>query len=671
MNLRKVTALTLVSAMTVTMITGCNKSKQNDDILTPDDMKTAEASAENDAQEQELMDAISNVSSAGSSLAKKQETVYVKANASGGVDSVIVSNWLQNTEGTQTLKDTSDLNDIKNLKGKQTHTVNGIEVEWLTEGEDIYYQGTTDKPLPVDVNITYKLDGNDISPDNLAGKSGHVEIKLDYVNKTANKVMIGDKEEVIYTPFAAVSGMFLDSEKFRNVNVTNGTVVSDGNKNVVIGMAFPGLVDSLNGSKIEDEDILSKIEEKIDIPSEVIVEADVTGFELGMTLTMINSDVMNALGLDDVDLDLDLDDLNDDLDEFSDAGEELVDGTDKLRDGAFELKDGTSDMIEGTQDLYDGVVEYTDGAKEVSDGALKLRDGAMELDLGMTELKEGVDKVDSGAGVLKDGALKISDGVSELASKTKALTTDEGAAETVAKIMTGAGLSDGLSIQDLSDPSKAIAKLTRGILGIDNGHGGYLFDASNPMDSAQAQAAATMMYKLMMGTTQGVGKTMYAGITETQPGADSSLRDGAEKLANGARDLENGTIQLSEGASKIKYGTCSLKDGAQELYDGTLELTEHNDELKDGAKELADGSVDLVDGIEKLYDGTVELNDGMVKFNDEGIKKLTDLFDTDTSSMTDRIKAIVDAGKAYKSFTGTSEDEESSVRFIIESAAIK
>ena len=317
----------LTAAMIATSLTGCGSQAE----VPVEDRAVAD---ENTSDEDVLMQAMT-ASTVGAGMAQKQETVYVKTNASGGVDSVVVSDWLKNEGRSQELIDSSDLKDIKNLKGKQGYTENGNSLVWDASGEDIYYQGTTDKTLPVDVKISYKLDGKSVTPEELAGKSGHVEICMNYTNHEKQKVEIGGEEETIYTPFAVMSGMILDDAKFTNVSVTNGTVISDGNRDIVVGMAFPGLVDSLNGASVSDEALLDKIEEQINIPSEVTVSADTKDFELGMTMTMVSSDVMGALGLDDVNTeDMRLPDLRESMEEFKNAGSKLVNGTGKLRIGA-------------------------------------------------------------------------------------------------------------------------------------------------------------------------------------------------------------------------------------------------------------------------------------------------------------------------------------------------
>ncbi|MCR5719932.1 MAG: hypothetical protein K6F84_05150, partial [Lachnospiraceae bacterium] len=423
MKIKKILACTMCASLVCATMTGFN----------PNASKTAEAMTVNEfndkiyenPNDQELEAVVKHMADAGSSNAAKQETVYVKTNPNGVVDSVVVSNWLKNVDNTTQLVDSSDLTDITNVKGDETYKIDedGNYV-WETTGEDIYYQGTTDKALPVDVNISYKLNGEPIAADELAGKNGHVEIDISYKNNCKNTVLINDKEETIYTPFAVVSGMMLDEDKFSNIKVSNGTVISDGKRNIVVGMAFPGLIESLNGEKIESKDLIQTIEDKINIPVGVTIEADASDFESGMILTMISSDVIESLGLDGIDS-FDTTMIQDSVKEFADAGQELEDGTGKLEDGAKSLADGTKDFSSGTTKLHDGVVAYTQGVGKVSAGAVALDEGAAKLDSGANDLKNGISELDTGMESLNAGIGRASEGAGTV--KTGAEAVDNGA----------------------------------------------------------------------------------------------------------------------------------------------------------------------------------------------------------------------------------------------------
>lgn len=286
----------------------------------------------------------------------KDETVYVITDASGEKQNVIVSDWLKNGSSSDIIKDYTTLKDIVNVKGDETYSTNNDgSISWNAEGNDIYYQGTTDAELPVAVKISYQLDGADISAEDLAGKSGHVTIRFDYENNSTKDVTINGKKTTIKTPFAMVSGLELPNDKFSNIQVENGKVISEGDNAFVIGMAFPGLKESLDLD--DDEDLKDKISD-IEIPEYVQIEADVTDFSLEMTMTLASSSFLSDLKVDD---DGTLDELKDDMNTLQSSAQELVDGTQTL-------KDGTGDLVSGVNRLKSGSSDLNDGAKQLADG---------------------------------------------------------------------------------------------------------------------------------------------------------------------------------------------------------------------------------------------------------------------------------------------------------------
>ena len=203
----------------------------------------------------------------------KEETVYVNANADGSEDQITVSNWLKNAGTEKNLQDESELKDIKNVKGDEEFTQSGNKLTWQTDGEDIYYQGTTTKEPPVSVKFTYYLDGKEIKPDDLAGKSGKLKIKVDYTNNTKTTVDINGKKETMYTPFVLMTGMILPQDTFSNVKIDNGKVISDGSRNIVIGFGMPGLQESLGLNSDSLEDLVSG-DSDFELPESLEITAD-------------------------------------------------------------------------------------------------------------------------------------------------------------------------------------------------------------------------------------------------------------------------------------------------------------------------------------------------------------------------------------------------------------
>ena len=372
------------------------------------------ASAVETRQEQQLEKSIVAGAQAAGSLgeAGKVETVYVTADASGSVNDVIVSEWLKNATASSELTDTTELKDIVNVKGDENFTENGDgTVTWNADGSDIYYQGTTDKELPVDIKITYTLDGKEISPADLAGKSGKVTIRFEYENKAKQTVDVDGKNIDVYTPFAMVSGMMLDSDKFSNVEISNGKIVSDGGNYIVMGVALPGLKESLDISddKWDELDDSKELQDKLSNSFEIT--ADTTDFELGMTITMASSDILSDFGISDLTDSDKIDDLKDDMNELNDGSDKLVDGAGELKDGTSKLKDGTNELKDGTGKLYDGTKELKDGTGKLVTGTGKLTDGAGQLVTGAGQLADGTNTLKDGTGKLADGSNTLYNGI--------------------------------------------------------------------------------------------------------------------------------------------------------------------------------------------------------------------------------------------------------------------
>lgn len=279
----------------------------------------------------------------------KDETVYVLAGADGTVQKIIVSDWIKNALGSDSLNDASELNNIENVNGDETYTVNGDNMTvWDAQGNDIYYQGDIEKELPVGMTVSYKLDGKDISAEDIAGKSGKVTIRFDYTNNQYEMVDINGTQEKIYVPFAMLTGMLLDNDTFTNVEVSNGKLINDGDHTAVVGIAFPGLQDNLAIS-----------EDDLEIPSYVEITADATNFEFGMTVTIATNEVFNEFDTSNLDS----------VDDLKDSITKLTDGMDQLLDGSSQLYDGLATLLDKSGELVDGINQLADGAKALKEGA--------------------------------------------------------------------------------------------------------------------------------------------------------------------------------------------------------------------------------------------------------------------------------------------------------------
>lgn len=316
----------------------------------------------------------------------KDETVYVISSANGSQQKLIVNDWIQNTGKSETLQDISSLSDIENIKGEETFEKGRKgAVTWKANGNDIYYQGSSKEKVPVKVSISYQLDGKPIQPEKLAGKSGRVTIRFDYENTLHETVKIKGKKEKINVPFAAVTGMMLDTDHFRNVTVTNGKMENLGNEIAVLGIAFPGLQKSLDLKK-----------EDFEIPDFVEISADTTDFELKGTVTVVSTAFLK---------DVNTKDLN--VDKLTDATRKLTNGTNQLIDGSSKLSDGLGTLLEKSGALVSGIDQLMDGALKLKTGADTLSGGAAQLQSGASQLSQGLSNLNSNSGALRGGAQQV------------------------------------------------------------------------------------------------------------------------------------------------------------------------------------------------------------------------------------------------------------------------
>ncbi len=335
-----------------------------------------------------------NQSESSNSQVTKEETVYVITDASGENQNVIVSDWLKNLGSEDQISDFSTLFDIENVEGNQTFSKNADgSLTWQADGKDIYYQGTTNEALPINVKLTYQLDGKKVSAEDLAGKDGHVVIRFDYENSAKQEVEINGKVEEITVPFTMVSGLKLDQSKFENITVTNGKVISEGKNTFVVGIAFPGLKESLN----------LKEDSKIDIPEYVEIEADVTDFALDMTMTMASNQLLSQIDGDGIDTS----ELTEGLDQLTDASNQLLEGSKSLKDATGKLKDGASTLLDGASTLKDGTNTLAEGSLTIANGSSTLASGASQLQEGASKLQSGVNTLGENTNALAQGLLTL------------------------------------------------------------------------------------------------------------------------------------------------------------------------------------------------------------------------------------------------------------------------
>lgn len=326
--------------------------------------------------------------------ADKDESVYLISDANGNVNKTIVVDHLKNKDKKDTLEDASNLTDIENVKGKEKFTQSGEKLTWQAGGKDIYYQGTATAEPPVTQKVTYYLDGKEISPEDLAGKSGKVKIRFDYTNTTSYTETVNGEKQTVSVPFAAVTGLVL-GDGFENIEVTNGKAEVSDSSSVVLGYALPGLKDSLG---IKDKDL----DGDVNIPEYMEMTADVENFSMpaAMTFVVNASDYVSTDGIDTSDLDDMINDLKDASTQLQDGSKTLAEGTDTLADGLSTLQSKLGTFASGVGTLKSGLKTYTDGVSTLSGGLNKLNSNVPTLSNGITTLNSSAKSLNDGVALL-------------------------------------------------------------------------------------------------------------------------------------------------------------------------------------------------------------------------------------------------------------------------------
>lgn len=649
-------------------------AEKNSTAVTAEADSTTGSSKDADDIADKLMDSVS----LKDNDADKDESVYLISDANGNVNKTIVVDHLKNKDKKDTLDDASNLSDIENVKGKEKFTQSGDKLTWQAGGKDIYYQGTATEEPPVTQKVTYYLDGKEISPEDLAGKSGKVKIRFDYTNTTSYTETVNGEKQTVSVPFAAITGLVL-GDGFENIEVTNGKAEVSNSSSVVLGYALPGLKDSLG---IKDGDL----DGDVNIPEYMEMTADVENFSMpaAMTFVVNASDYVSTDGIDTSDLDDMINDLKDASTQLQDGSKTLAEGTDTLADGLSTLQSNLGTFASGVGTLQSGLKTYTDGVSTLSGGLNTLGNSTGALVSGADKLNSGAGQLASGSATLKDGLKTYTDGASQLNTGLNQLNDNTGSLATgVTSLNDGAKtLSDGINaankgaagvsagaaqLKTSIDTAKTGAdSLAAGAKQVDEGVGqltqslsdmpetiktninksleplnelnvGTLFKTLGYIDtdkitadnvSAAADAAVnnagdiidalTNMQNQNPSATYNqilVGLSQGKGAVSVYSAVNQSVTDSAYTV----QALKDGSAKVSDGASSLDAGLGRLSDGASELSSGASDLAKGTTQLATGATELQTGTQSLADKLPELTKGITSLVNGsneLVKNND-------------------------------------------------------
>ena len=575
---------------------------------------------------------------AGKSSFSKSETVYAVMNGDGSIKSTTVSEHLYSASGLANVTDKTTLTDIQNTESDAEFTQNGEELVWNTNDTDVYYKGNTDKALPIDVKVTYALDGQEAALEDIIGKSGHLTVTVNLKNNETGTVNVNGKDRTIVTPLITAVGVILGGDA-ANVTAEHGMIESAAKSSVAAFVTLPGVKDSLSGLLPDEVDSIEDY-----LQDTVTVEADVT--ELTCPQVMVACATSTAaLGTSNV---FDLSSIND-----------LTDGINQLNDAMSQLMDGASQLVDGTSQLAGGVLALLDGANTLNNGAAALDDG-------LGQLTNGLDTLSANNAALNAGAQQVADGV--LASANK--TLKEGGL--IDEDMTWSNYEaviDNILTMNETTLAAGRTKMVRTIWEQAPSFKDSQLDLALYLSATKTNHDLEAALKLM----QNFDASMLTGALEMVTNADAknTIHEELKYQTENSQDMAD-VRALKTSLSQIQFFVSSVNQytaGVQTAADGAHSAKDGSAQLAAGTKTLYDGVNTLNTGAGQLNDGAGQLNDGLNQFNEEGISKLTGALDQDQlhglktvlDEMTDRLND-------YTSFAGAPDDAESSVKFVYKTA---
>ena len=575
---------------------------------------------------------------AGKSSFSKSETVYAVMNADGSIKSTTVSEHLYNASGLANVTDKTTLTDIQNTESDAEFTQNGDELVWNTNDTDVYYKGNTDKALPIDVKVTYALDGQEAALEDIIGKSGHLTVTVSLKNNETGTVNVNGADRTIVTPLITAVGVILGDDA-SNVTAEHGIIESAAKSSVAAFVTLPGVKDSLSGLLPDEVDSIEDY-----LQDTVTVEADVEDFTCPQVMVACATSTA-ALGTSNV---FDLNSIND-----------LTDGINQLNDAMSQLMDGASQLVDGTAQLASGVLALLDGANTLSSGAATLDDG-------LGQLTNGLDTLSANNAALNAGAQQVADGV--LASANK--TLKEGGL--IDEDMTWSNYEAVIdNILTMNDKTLAAGrrKIVRTVWEQAPSFKDSQLDLALYLSATKTNHDLEAALKLM----QNYDPSMLCGLVQllTSEDAKNTAKAELKYQIENSQDMAD-VRALKTSLSQIQFFVSSVNQytaGVQTAADGAHSAKDGSAQLAAGTKTLYDGVNTLNTGAGQLNDGAGRLNDGLNQFNEEGISKLTGALDQDQlhglktvlDEMTDRLND-------YTSFAGAPDDAESSVKFVYKTA---
>ncbi len=601
----------------------------------------------------------------------KDETVYSNAKSNGEKYKSIVAEHLENIDDEKILKDMTDLINIENTNGDEKYTQNGSIITWEANSNDIYYKGETEKELPVLVSVEYELDGEKINSSDIGGKTGNVKVIIKTKNNQEHSIWMNGQYVKMYTPFVVAIGTYINNEKIENIEIKNGKIIDDGTKTFIVGLAFPGLQESLNITK-----------NAFEIPESIEITMCAKDFEMNNIITYIT-----PLKINDENLDLmkNLNDIYSKVDQLQSASKKIEEGANTLAQGTLEyyeksqefnsavgqFSNGVSTANSSYLQINNGINQIDANSQKLQAGSKKLYDGTEQLSQGATYMKQRVDsstgdidRLVYGAGSVANGLKTIEDGIKEeINNQNQEIVQNLTSLMTVELTKAGELQAENQKLKEIADAAED-EETKQTLLGIIE---------NNTKIAGELQTNA-QGYKQLIETintqTKTKLQTLYEGIDSAKNGAEQvsqgtqMIKENMYELSGGLGTMIAGTNQLSAGAKELTNGSAQLAAGTRQIKTGSNQMKSGLDTLQTSANTIYNYDTQLTEGAKTIYEGAEQLSNGIHEFNENGIKPICDFLNKDIRDVSLRAQKLQELADKYNTFTVENSEVESRVKFI-------
>ncbi len=527
----------------------------------------------------------------------KNETIYSTLNYNGVIEKTTINTRLSDLEKGSVV-DYTKLDDIKNINGREKFSIDSGTLTWKSTGKDIFYQGKVTEELPIKVTAKYYLNGEEVNPKKIKGKSGNVKIVYSFTNESY------DKSSGMYTPFVVTTTSIINSDNNTDIDISNGKVVNTGTKNIVTGISAPGLYDSVGLNELKDMD-------------KVTITYNTTKFSMNEVYFIITPKLLSEV---DVNTLSKVDSLNSSLNTIQTGMNELQNGSSTLNDGAKKIENGTKSL--------------NDGLKSATNGMQELNSGASELNSKVTSINSLVNAL---VDIMTNGNSTYSEVIERVNYEKQVINSYDATILPKIEQLQTLYLGNVQAINTLKNTNESISQV----------YNGYSL-GNFKLDSTDTRSLPILSeYFTNLLTSQGMSneeiKSTITNLTTVKKTYEGNLQ----------------LITLLEGnnqallTSKDLIGIVSSK--LSELNDGTNKLSNGTKQINDGLTKLYSGSNELLSGTTNLSNGTNTLNEGIIKINNEGISKLTE-YGNKAVTYKNKVKTLTNLSKNYKGFASDNSD---------------